>query len=89
MPAIGSVVDFWKNNGTISTAPPIATTIRISTIIRKLLVSIFSWLKPVLLLLPAALESVGVVMAWLSFFLRALRRGPGPAAARRRVPSCR
>jgi hypothetical protein len=38
----GSVVDFWKNSGTISTRPPTATTSRISTIIRKLLVSIFS-----------------------------------------------
>src|SRR3954469_4706549 len=38
-PVIGSVVDFWKNRGTISTRPPMATTSRISTIIRKLLVS--------------------------------------------------
>src|SRR4051812_38067398 len=42
MPATGSVVDFWKNRGTISTRPPTATTSRISTIIRKLLVSTFS-----------------------------------------------
>src|SRR3954471_11226243 len=46
MPAMGSVVDFWKNSGTISTRPPTATTSRISTIIRKLLVSIFSCEKP-------------------------------------------
>src|SRR3954470_22040763 len=39
---MGSVVDFWKNRGTISTSPPMATTSTISTIIRKLLVSIFS-----------------------------------------------
>jgi hypothetical protein len=32
----------WKNSGTISTRPPTATASRISTIIRKLLVSIFS-----------------------------------------------
>src|SRR5471030_2655741 len=25
-PAIGSVVDFWKNSGTISTSPPTLTT---------------------------------------------------------------
>jgi len=42
-----SVVDFWKNSGTISTRPPMAITSRISTIIKKLLVSTFSWLKPV------------------------------------------
>src|SRR3569833_3534011 len=47
MPVIGSVVDFWKNSGMISTAPPMATTSRISTIIRKLLVSTFSCEKPV------------------------------------------
>src|SRR3569623_205290 len=45
-PAIGSVVDLWKNSGIISTAPPMATTMRISTIIRKLLVSTFSCEKP-------------------------------------------
>src|SRR6478735_10139014 len=45
-PLTASVVDFWKNSGTISTRPPTATTSRISTIIRKLLVSTFSWLKP-------------------------------------------
>ena len=38
----GWVVDFWKNRGTISTSPPTATVSRMSTIIRKLLVSIFS-----------------------------------------------
>ncbi len=43
----GWVVDFWKNSGTISTRPPMATTSRISTIIRKLLVSTFSCEKPV------------------------------------------
>src|SRR6478736_3688073 len=46
-PLTASVVDFWKNRGTISTRPPTATTSRISTIIRKLLVSTFSWEKPV------------------------------------------
>src|SRR3954469_7996512 len=45
-PVTASVVDFWKNSGTISTRPPTATTSRISTIIRKLLVSTFSWVKP-------------------------------------------
>src|SRR3954454_22966671 len=45
-PVTGSVVDFWKNSGTISTRPPTATTSRISTIIRKLLVSIFWCEKP-------------------------------------------
>src|SRR3954463_15003811 len=45
-PSIASVVDFWKNSGTISTRPPTATTSRISTIIRKLLVSIFWCEKP-------------------------------------------
>src|SRR4051812_26410353 len=45
-PSTGSVVDFWKNSGTISTRPPMATTSRISTIIRKLLVSTRSWVKP-------------------------------------------
>src|SRR3954468_15803205 len=46
MPATGSVVDFWKNSGMISMAPPMATTSRISTVIRKLLVSTFSCEKP-------------------------------------------
>src|SRR6187431_3095663 len=46
-PGTASVVDFWKNSGTISTRPPTATTSRISTTIRKLLVSIFSCEKPV------------------------------------------
>jgi hypothetical protein len=41
-PSTGCVVERWKNSGTISTMPPIATDSRISTIIRKLLVSIFS-----------------------------------------------
>ena len=48
MPWTGSVVDFWKNSGTISTKPPTATTRRIKTIIRKLLVSSFSCVKPLL-----------------------------------------
>ena len=42
-PAIGCVVDFWKNSGTISTMPPTAMVSRINTIIKKLLVSIRSW----------------------------------------------
>src|SRR6186713_3242920 len=42
-PGTGCVVERWKNSGTISTIPPTATTSRISTIIRKLLVSIRSW----------------------------------------------
>jgi hypothetical protein len=46
-PCTASVVDFWKKSGTISTRPPMATTTRISTIISRLLVSIFSWVKPV------------------------------------------
>src|SRR4051812_17649752 len=41
-PVTGSGGGFWKNSGTISTRPPMATTSRISTIIRKLLVSTFS-----------------------------------------------
>src|SRR4051794_18073042 len=45
-PATASGVDFWKNSGTISTRPPTAITSRISTIIRKLLVSIFWCEKP-------------------------------------------
>ena len=44
-PATGSVVDLWKNSGTISTRPPTATTRTISTIIRALFFSIISWLK--------------------------------------------
>jgi hypothetical protein len=47
-PTIGSVVDFWKKSGTISTSPPMAMVTRISTIISRLLVSTFSWVKPVL-----------------------------------------
>src|SRR6185369_9518505 len=54
------VVVFWKNSGTISTRPPTATTSRISTIIRKLLVSIFSCEKP----------GVGVVVVSLMFVSR-------------------
>ena len=46
-PGTASVVERWKNSGTISTMPPTAITSRISTIIRKLLVSIFSCVKPV------------------------------------------
>src|SRR6218665_2097448 len=45
-PLTASVVDFWKNSGKISTRPPMAITSRISTTIRKLLVSTFSWEKP-------------------------------------------
>ena len=41
-PGTGCVVDRWKNSGTISTRPPIATATRISAIIRKLLVSMRS-----------------------------------------------
>src|SRR6218665_137914 len=44
-PLTASVVDFWKNSGKISTRPPMAITSRISTTIRKLLVSTFSWEK--------------------------------------------
>jgi hypothetical protein len=36
------VVERWKNSGTISTRPPTATVSSTRTIIRKLLVSIFS-----------------------------------------------
>jgi len=36
------VVERWKNRGTISTRPPTATVSRMRTMIRKLLVSIFS-----------------------------------------------
>src|SRR5665647_2094017 len=50
-PLTGSVVDFWKNSGTISTKPPTSNTSRIKTIIRKLLVSIFSCDRPPLALL--------------------------------------
>src|SRR5215510_8695631 len=42
-PGTGSVVERWKYSGTISTRPPMATVMRISTIIRKLLVSMRSW----------------------------------------------
>src|SRR5574340_148802 len=42
-PSIGWVVLRWKNSGTISTSPPNETATTINTIIRKLLVSIFSW----------------------------------------------
>src|SRR5262245_18953241 len=41
-PGTGCVVERWKKSGTISTRPPIATTRMISTIIRKLLVSMRS-----------------------------------------------
>src|SRR3990167_845874 len=61
MPLIGSVVDFWKNSGTISTIPPTSRTNRINTIIKKLLVSIFSCDKPELLVsLAIFLFSLGV-----------------------------
>jgi hypothetical protein len=40
------VVDFWKNKGTISTMPPNNNTTKIKTIMRKLLVSTFSWDMP-------------------------------------------
>src|SRR3954471_8162796 len=59
-PVPGSVVDFWKNSGTISTRPPTATTSRISTIIRKLLVSTFSCEKPVVVLLILCFRSRGL-----------------------------
>jgi hypothetical protein len=52
------VVDFWKNSGTISTRPPMATTSRISTIIRKLLVSTFSCEKPAVVVSLIAMLSV-------------------------------
>ena len=57
-PVIGSVVDFWKNSGTISAKPPNATVSKISTIIRKLLVSIFSWLKKLLQRLGSAVVRI-------------------------------
>src|SRR3954464_14475942 len=60
-PVIGSVVDFWKNSGTISTRPPMATTSRISTIIRKLLVSTLSCEKVGTGL---ALSLMGGVVGW-------------------------
>src|SRR3989344_2378313 len=41
-PSTGVVVLFWKYRGTISTSAPKHTTISVSTIIRVLLVSIFS-----------------------------------------------
>src|SRR3954447_17122389 len=64
-PGVAWVVDFWKNSGTISTRPPTATTSRISTIIRKLLVSTFSWLKPVgLVLVLMVVVSLGSHAAW-------------------------
>src|SRR5665647_1037571 len=50
-PLTGSVVDFWKNSGTISTRPPTSNTSKIKTIIRKLLVSTFSCDRPPLALL--------------------------------------
>src|SRR5665647_1279043 len=56
-PLTGSVVDFWKNRGTISTKPPTSNTTRINTIIRKLLVSIFSCDRPPLALLFAMVFS--------------------------------
>src|SRR5574343_683957 len=57
MPLIGSVVDFWKNSGTISTRPPTNSTSRISTIMRKWLVSIFSCDMPPLVLWFAMMDS--------------------------------
>src|SRR4051812_27987211 len=80
MPATGSVVDFWKNSGTISTRPPTATTSTISTIIRKLLVSIFSWEKP----------GAGLWLSLMGCFrsggLRHRDGDPRRAAARHRHP---
>ncbi|MNO07552.1 hypothetical protein D3C81_2297950 [compost metagenome] len=45
-PCTASVVDFWKNSGTISARPPMATTISVRAISQKLLVSTFSWVNP-------------------------------------------
>src|SRR4051812_48820136 len=69
-PVTASVVDFWKNSGTISTRPPMATTSRISTIIRKLLVSTLSWVKP---------DSVAGAAFWLMVWL-SLESGGGVGA---------
>ena len=42
MPGSGSVVERWKNSGTICTRPPTDTTSTISTIISQGLVSMVS-----------------------------------------------
>src|SRR6218665_1893737 len=70
-PLTASVVDFWKNSGKISTRPPMAITSRISTTIRKLLVSTFSWEKPL------AAEGLLSDMARLSLARSGMRRVHG------------
>src|SRR5690606_33056775 len=55
----------WKKSGTISTRPPMATTMRISTIMRKLLVSTFSCEKP----------AAAVLSLLMSCSLRGVRHG--------------
>src|SRR5689334_16590055 len=61
---MGAVVDFWKNSGTISTRPPTAITSTIRMIIKKLLVSIFSCVKPAAVVLSSFMGC-----AFLSFLL--------------------
>ncbi len=70
-PGAASVVLRWKNSGTISTMPPTATVSRISTIIRKLLVSRRSWLKVLM----------GVSLLMVSSRLQAVARGARIAGA--------